>query len=785
MLTPIASAMEAQLFTEAEREWMRQHPTVRYAIDPYWPMEYVEGGQLKGLTREYLAHIERISGLRFERVETPDWQATLDGLANGQIDLSTAVSQSLLGEAERKRLLLTEHYFAGSSLVITRFGEPIMYTGQKLNGKIVAIKGGGGYERYLREHYPAIKLRPINDVSAALTALAAGEVDAVVGLDSALQPMIRRQFLGTLHVAGVLSEMPVVVAMGVSPLQPPLRSIIDKSFSRLTAQGTDSMVDRWIAGTDYGAPSWGSILRYYLWELAAFALFILLLALFAQRARRAQRAAQDSEADKSAFLAMMSHEVRTPMNAVLSAVELLGRTPLQPSQRQLAELASHSAVNLLELLDGVLDASRLQAGKLDLAQQPLDLIALAEGVAALHRLGAEAKGVSLACQTRGLQGLAVQVDPLRMRQILSNLLSNAVKFTPAGAIRLNLEYQARNAESGTLRITVSDSGIGIDEHQQADLFKAFAQADRSTSRRYGGSGLGLSICKQLVELMGGQISLHSRLEQGTSVTLTLPVAVAPLAAQTLTDGDDTVRAPWPARILVVEDQPVNQQAIAAQLQALGYHFCLVEDGPAALAELASGQTYHLMLLDCYLPGMDGYSLAGEVRQREREGGLTALPIIAISAATDAQHRLRCADSGIDAELSKPLRLGPLSQLLAMWLAPPPPTPAQQDPMVQLQQVFLDACAEDLEQLKVCLAGGDTLQALHHTHRIHGSALTVGARSIADIAHVIEQRLREDDDLGWEWQRALNALEDAIRSWAPGGAALAATPPSDAKHATHP
>ncbi len=760
-LAPTVQAMEAGLFSESERQWMRQHPTVRYAIDPYWPMEYVEGGQLKGLTQEYLAHIERISGLRFERVETPDWQATLNGLGNGQIDLSTAVSQGLLGEADRQGLLLTEHYFAGSSIVITRFGEPIMYTAQKLNGKIVAIKGGGGYERYLREHYPAIQLRPINDVSAALSALAAGEVDAVVGLDSALQPVIRRQFFGSLHVAGVLSEMPVVLAMGVSPLQPPLRSIIDKSFSRLTARGTDTMVERWIAGTDYGAPSWGSILRYYVWELAAFVLGVLLLALFAQRARRAQRAAQDSEADKSAFLAMMSHEVRTPMNAVLSAVELLGRTPLQPSQRQLTELASHSAINLLELLDSVLDASRLEAGKLDLARQPLDLIALAEGVAALHRLGAEAKGVSLECHTQGLQGLAVQLDPLRIRQVLSNLLSNAVKFTEAGEIRLSLDYQASDAQSGTLQVTVDDSGIGIDEHQQADLFKAFAQADRSTSRRYGGSGLGLSICKQLVELMGGHISLHSRFGQGTTITLTLSVEVAPLVPQPVSDCADVARATWPARILVVEDQPVNQQAIAAQLQALGYSFCLVDDGPGALAELASGQTYHLMLLDCYLPGMDGYSLAGEVRRRERDEGLAALPIIAISAASDAQHRLRCADSGIDAELSKPLRLGPLSQLLAMWLASPPPTPAQQDPMVQLQQVFLDACAEDLEQLKVCMAGGDTLQALHHTHRIHGSALTVGATSIAHIAHVIEQRLREDDDLTWEWQRALKALEDAI------------------------
>ncbi|WP_426210923.1 transporter substrate-binding domain-containing protein [Pseudomonas sp. TWR2-1-1] len=301
-------------FTEAEKQWMHEHPVVRYAIDSYWPLEYIENGEHKGLTRDYLREISQISGLQFERVPTQNWKQTLDLIAEGKIDLTTAVSKALIDKDQARKLLLSDVFFVGSTIVVTRTGEPVLFSPHKLNGKVVAVKGGGGYEHYLRKEFPEVKLLLINDPEDALQALAEGDADAAIGMDSVLQMIISRKFFGTLHMSGVLSDMPIVSSMGVSPKSPELLSIINKSLARLPPSTIDEIFDRWLDRTDYGAPSWGMIFRYYQIELICFALLLSALAFMTRRAMLAQKAAQKSEAAKSSFLAMMSHEIRTPMN---------------------------------------------------------------------------------------------------------------------------------------------------------------------------------------------------------------------------------------------------------------------------------------------------------------------------------------------------------------------------------------------------------------------------------------------------------------------------------------
>lgn len=775
----VCRAGEVPTFTEAERRWIERHPVVKYAIDSAWPIEYLQAGEHQGLTREYLAHIAKASGLRFERVATADWNDTLARLSSGELHLGSAVAGRLLDPGHRDRLLLSDAYFAGSTLVVSCSETSILFDPGKLQGKRVAVRGGAGYQQYLERHFPEAIILPTRDGAAALAAVAQGRADVAVGLDAALLPIMRRQYPGHLHIAGTLAELPVEVAMGISPQAPELLGIVNKSLATLTSRESDEIDSRWLASSDFGAPSWASLLRYYRVELLGLGGVLGLLLLMAQRARRAQRHAQHSEARTTQFMAMMSHEIRTPMNAALAAVELLLHTRLDARQHELAELANGAAVNLLELLDDVLDVARLDAGQLHLSPSATDVQRLGQGIADIHRPGAQAKGLTLTYEAGTAHTPALWLDAVRLRQVLANLLSNAVKFTLSGGVTLQLCWLAApQGGVGSLRLTVSDTGIGMDPAQQARLFQAFNQADSTQTRRYGGFGLGLSICKQLVELMQGVIDVQSTAGVGTCVTVTLPAGIAeqppaPRVAAAASHHEPVSRpvlpieadaqGPW---ILVVDDQPVNQQAINLQLRTLGYSARLVDDGPQALDCLANGQRPALVLLDCYLPGMDGYEVARRIRRQEQQAGLGALPIIAISAASDAQHRLRCMESGMDGSLSKPLRLGALSELLNFWLPDRPEAPATPRRAVtaQLRQLFIDSAQGDLQALLQAVKADDAAATLHQVHRLHGAALVVGAQALAAGLDDLEQRLRQEPSLPGDISLRLERIAQALERY---------------------
>lgn len=760
---------EAPIFTAAEQQWIHAHPVVRYAIDPYWPMEYLENGEHKGLTRDYIDQITKFTGLHFQLVRTESWSETLALIANNQLDLSTAITRNLLNQTDYKDLLLSNEYFVGSTVVVTRSDEPVLFSPHKLNGKTVAVKGGGAYERYLHKNFPGITLLLITDPEQALEALADGRADAVVGLDVVLQPIITRKFLGTLHLAGVLADMPVISVMGINRSNPELASIIDKSLASITSELSDTMLDRWLAKTKYGAPSWRAIFRYYSLELAALLFFIVATIFLASRAKRAQKAAQRSEADKSVFLAMMSHEIRTPMNGVLSSIELLQSSELSESQHELATLANVSARNLLEMLDDVLDISKLEAKGISVEYIPTDLARLSQGLADIHRLAALNRKTSLSLNTVGLEEVLLLVDPIRIRQIISNLLSNAVKFTYNGKVILALEFHPSGPDIGRLKIQVSDTGIGIDQPQQGRLFQAFVQADNSITRRYGGSGLGLSICKQLVELMGGRIYLESELGKGTQISCTLPVHFVYKVANTESPApkpqDITTSAATQKRVLVVEDHPINQRTIGLQLTELGYRALIVEDGAAALAAMnESRDDIAIVLLDCHLPDMDGYEVARRIRQQEQNRPLAHMPIIAISASTDEAHHLKCIESGIDGNLSKPLGLPGLKQLFAVWLLAsdlPVPSIQSTEDTLSLHDLFIKTSREDVALLRIAFETGDLVRALHYAHRLHGSALTIGDNKLATWAKELEDSVRNPETVDHQWARRLEIIEAAL------------------------
>lgn len=741
----LAHAKNPQVFNEQELAWIATHPVIKIAIDPDWrPLEYVENGTHKGLAAEYLKGIARVSGLKFQWVSGQDWPSARAGVLDGALDLIPATSERFATQQMRDHVYYTQPYFAGSTIIVTQAGSSVIFDPRQLKGKTVAVKGGGAYERMLGSGIAGINLLLVNTPEQALEKVAEGEAYAAVDIDAAFRPLLRQRFFNTLHVAGTIVEMPAVVSMGVSKGQPILFSVIEKSLAALTAQETDLMMSRWMHATDYGPPSWTAVLGYYLWEIALVGGLLCLVIVFAYRAYSAQRRAERSEKDKAMFLAVMSHEIRTPMNAILSSVELLGRSSLSADDARLAKVAVTSANTLLDLLNDVLDFSKIEAGKLILHRQPTDVQALIHEAVSIAAVRAEEKRLSLSAALTLPENLHLVIDAHRVRQVLINLLSNAIKFTEAGSVKVTATFTAdpEIPAHGMLSVVVSDTGIGISKKQQARLFQAFSQADASTTRKFGGTGLGLTICSDLVKLMQGTITLQSELGKGTRFTVSLPVSAETVAPAVpgevgLQVSDERLGASS-LTVLVIEDHPENQFVIERQLSALGHRALQAECGQAGL-DRWEAEYADIILLDCNLPDIDGYAVARRIREIEAQTG-DHTPIIAISAMIGPEHEEACMSAGIDGVLAKPLRIDELRSVIEMWCDVQSPVSDAMEFEVSgsLYEQFLASTHLDLESLQRAVDAADWALAARIAHRIGGAALMVQQPRVAELARAVEQ-----------------------------------------------
>ncbi len=797
--------------TEKERQFLREHKVIRVSSTPHYPpFEFWKGEELQGVVSEYLKYFSSELGVEFQNVRAKKWADCLTMLKNREIDALTL----LVPSTQRDYVAISEPYIRYPALVFVHNSqkENLTLADMEARGMEIAIPNNYTGEYFVRENYGNLRVREVDDPLEGLRLVSSQEVDGFFGGLAVVTYLCDKEGIHNLRIASE-SVFEYTNGFGVRDDWEIFAKIISRTVEKMSPATRQKFHSRWITSGLFQKRFYDYAKFWWILGGSMFSLVLISGVIFYWNRKQAHlidqlntaqrhaeevnqhldlarlRAEQANEA-KSLFLANMSHEIRTPMNGVLGMCELLRGTSLNSEQSEYLGLATKSAENLLNLINDILDFSKVEAGKLELSENPFSLDDLINNTVDLMRPDAKTKGLEILVERDPKLNDWYVGDELRLRQVLLNLLSNALKFTQQGTISVRARLSPDPKRIGeepdfdNILFEVQDTGIGIEQDMLDQIFEAFEQGDISTTRQFGGTGLGLTICKRLAEMMGGTAFAKSEVGVGSLFGFNVYLKQTHPSEEMSLHPAPSMENFEPKKILLAEDGQVNQKVATGLLTKRGHIVELVENGQLALDALST-KNYDVVLMDVQMPVMDGITAVTRLRELEKSTGNRQY-VVAMTAHAMAGDRERFISAGMDTYLMKPFRatelfaaverttdtklfnsyndrldkensmgLPILDEAMALELAAD-----DHELMLDVRAACLVEVRQAINTARQRAQNGNVTEAKKAGHSMKSSLAAVGASSASEKARLLEQSATDSTE---EVLQLLDDLEQAFNT----------------------
>ncbi|MBU0972423.1 MAG: transporter substrate-binding domain-containing protein, partial [Proteobacteria bacterium] len=666
--TDIRQIQLKTFLSDTEKQWILDHPVIRVCADPDWaPVEFADKrGHYSGISMEYLELMEKYLGIDFMMTDIKDWHQGFDLLEQGSVDMFSAIMET---ESRKDSLLFTTSYLEIPIVIFT--GQNMNYIGSlaELLGEKVCVVNGSAAEEIFKEKHPYLDLVLAKNTEEALGMLERKKAVAFVGDILTTGYYIGKLKTTTIKVAGK-TPYSAKLSMAVSKEMAPLKNIMDKFFDLLPESEKNEVYKKWISiqyehGTDVSLLL--KILIPILFVLLLFVYWVNRLKLEIHKRQQtekeltlARQEAEKANQTKSIFLANMSHEIRTPMNAILGYSQLLNRDPkLTGDQKKNLQTINKSGEHLLNLINDILELSKIEAGKYKLEPVVFDLFDLLNDIEVMFTIRTKEKGLAFDIRRSGDLAQFITADQGKMRQILINLMGNAVKFTQKGSIRLSVRSRPQNQDL-SLVFELEDTGPGISKGNLERIFGSFEQAGDTCVE--GGTGLGLAISRKYARLMAGDITVKSHENKGSVFTFSCRVQPGDMIAYKHPPAQRQVigiETHTPIKVLIADDRETNRHLLQQMLERVGFKTREAVNGEQAIEAFITWQP-QVILMDIVMPVLNGVDAIKRIRTLPRGDRVT---IIAVTASVMMEEKSNVLAAGADGFLRKPFRENELFELM--------------------------------------------------------------------------------------------------------------------------
>ncbi|MGB5866570.1 MAG: transporter substrate-binding domain-containing protein [Arcobacteraceae bacterium] len=645
--------------TEEENSYLKKKQKIIMCVDPDWlPLEKIEDGKHIGLISDYIKLFEKKLDTPIILNPTKTWEESLNAIKTNKCDILSAAENT---PNRSQYLNFTTPYIETPLVIATKIGIPFINDLQQvLNKKFSVVKGYSLIEK-LNKKYKNIQLIEVDSIEEGLKKVQNEEVFGYIDNSAVINNAIVKRYIGSLVISGQV-ESKYTLSVATRKDEKLLNTIFEKAVNSIKYETKQELNQKWIKvnysiQTDYKL----------IYKIIFVSIILLLLSFYWNRKlNKLKIKAEEATKAKSSFIANMSHEIRTPMNAIVGMTHLIQESNLNERQAKYINNIKQASDNLLYIINDILDFSKIEAGKLRIEKHSFDMREIILNIKNIADVKIADKKIAFIVHSY-LEKNHFVGDNFRLTQVLINLVGNAIKFTPQGTVELFIKPLNKNE----VKFIIKDTGIGISKTKQEKLFLPFRQADESTTREYGGTGLGLTISKNLVELMGGELEINSEENMGSEFifTITLPPAedINNISFKYKDDIDlkEEIKTLANTNILLVEDNEINREIIHALLENSGIAIDNVYDGQMAIDIFYKNPNkYDLILMDIQMPVKSGIEATKIIRKTN-----TKIPIIALSANAMKEDMIKTTQSGMNEHLNKPIDVNKLYITLLTYIKP--------------------------------------------------------------------------------------------------------------------